>query len=209
MSLTMPARPLRLTLRADDHLPADISWRIDDGYVRANTWNEEGESITLGIWGPGELITPTGCGVTPYELISLTRVVVVECRTERRRGSGFPARPDHPDRPSAADPPDQAGRCPPVAPAPLDRCALRPDLQQRHHPLSGGHEPDPSPPGRHRRHDQGHRHQVPHPLPQQGSGGQAQRERSAAPPRRLPQHRSRMPRSASRVFPALSENSPP
>lgn len=79
MTLAMPARPLRLTLRADDHLPADLSWRIDDGYIRANTWNEEGESITLGIWGPGELITPTGCGVTPYELISLTRVVVVEC----------------------------------------------------------------------------------------------------------------------------------
>ncbi len=78
MSLTMPARPLRLILRADHHLPADISWRIDDGYVRANTWNEEGESITLGIWGPGELIIPTGCGVTPYELISLTRVVVEE-----------------------------------------------------------------------------------------------------------------------------------
>jgi CRP-like cAMP-binding protein len=79
MSLTMPARPLRLTLRADDHLPADLSWRIDDGYIRANTWNEEGESITLGIWGPGELITPTGCGVKPYELISLTRVIVEEC----------------------------------------------------------------------------------------------------------------------------------
>ncbi len=79
MTITKPARPLRLTLRADDHLPADISWRIDDGYIRANTWNEEGESITLGIWGPGELITPTGSGVLPYELISLTRVVVVEC----------------------------------------------------------------------------------------------------------------------------------
>jgi len=79
MTITMSARPLRLTLRADDHLPADMSWRIDDGYIRANTWNEEGESITLGIWGPGELITPTGCGLMPYELISLTRVVVVEC----------------------------------------------------------------------------------------------------------------------------------
>ncbi|MBD2717981.1 MULTISPECIES: Crp/Fnr family transcriptional regulator [unclassified Synechococcus] len=78
MTLAMPARPLQLTLRADDHVPADISWRIDDGYIRANTWNEEGESITLGIWGPGDLITPIGCDVTPYELISLTRVVVVE-----------------------------------------------------------------------------------------------------------------------------------
>ena len=79
MTLTMPARPLRLALRADDHLPGDMSWRIDDGYIRANTWNEEGESITLGIWGPGDLITPTLCGVTPYELISLTRLVVEEC----------------------------------------------------------------------------------------------------------------------------------
>ncbi len=78
MSFTMPARTLRLNLRADDHLPADLSWRIDDGYIRANTWNEEGESITLGIWGPGELITPNGCEIRPYELISLTRVRVEE-----------------------------------------------------------------------------------------------------------------------------------
>jgi CRP-like cAMP-binding protein len=79
MTISMPAQPLRLTLRADDHLPADLSWRIDDGYIRANTWNEEGESITLGIWGPGDLITPTFSQVTPYELITLTRVVVEEC----------------------------------------------------------------------------------------------------------------------------------
>ncbi|MBW4529136.1 MAG: Crp/Fnr family transcriptional regulator [Aphanothece saxicola GSE-SYN-MK-01-06B] len=78
MTIAMPARPLRLTLRSDDHLPPDISWRIDDGYVRANTWNVEGESITLGIWGPGDLITPTGCGMRPYELISLARVSLEE-----------------------------------------------------------------------------------------------------------------------------------
>ncbi len=79
MSLAMQARPLRLTLRSDDHLPADMSWRIDDGYIRANTWNAEGESITLGIWGPGDLITPSGCALAPFELVSLTRVVVEEC----------------------------------------------------------------------------------------------------------------------------------
>jgi hypothetical protein len=79
MTIAMPARPLRLNLRADDHLPADTSWRIDDGYIRANTWTEEGESITLGIWGPGDLITPTGCGVKPYELICLARVSVDAC----------------------------------------------------------------------------------------------------------------------------------
>ena len=79
MTIAMPTRPVRLTLPADHHLPADISWRIDDGYIRANTWNVEGQSITLGIWGPGELVAPTGCGVKPYELICLTRVMVVEC----------------------------------------------------------------------------------------------------------------------------------
>jgi CRP-like cAMP-binding protein len=89
MSLSKPARPLRLTLRADDHLPADLSWRIDDGYIRANTWNEEGESITLGIWGPGELISPTGCSVTPYELICLTRVVVEECEPAEEEVQDF------------------------------------------------------------------------------------------------------------------------
>lgn len=77
MYRTMNAQPLHLKLRADDHVPADLGWRIDDGYIRANTWNEQGESITLGIWGPCEMITPTGCGMTPYELISLTRVEVV------------------------------------------------------------------------------------------------------------------------------------
>ncbi|MCT0206918.1 Crp/Fnr family transcriptional regulator [Synechococcus sp. CS-1332] len=90
MTIAMPVRPVRLTLRVDDHLPADMSCWIDDGYVRANTWNEEGESITLGIWGPGELITPTGSGVMPYELICLTRVVVVvECEPTESEILGF------------------------------------------------------------------------------------------------------------------------
>lgn len=78
MTLAMPDRLLRLTMRSDDLLPVDLSWRLESGFVRANTWNEEGESITLGIWGPGELIMPTGCALSPYELVCLSRVVVQE-----------------------------------------------------------------------------------------------------------------------------------
>jgi CRP-like cAMP-binding protein len=78
MTLARPERQLRLSLRSDDLLPSDLSWRIESGYIRANTWNEEGDSITLGLWGPGELITPTGCGLSPYELVSLSPVVVQE-----------------------------------------------------------------------------------------------------------------------------------
>lgn len=52
MTLARPERQLRLSLRSDDLLPSDLSWRIESGYIRANTWNEEGDSITLGLWGP-------------------------------------------------------------------------------------------------------------------------------------------------------------
>lgn len=75
----MPDRQLRLSLRSDDLLPETISWRVVSGYVRATTWNEEGDSITLGLWGPGELIIPTDGELSPYELVSLSRVVVQEC----------------------------------------------------------------------------------------------------------------------------------
>jgi CRP-like cAMP-binding protein len=89
---TVSARPhrlLRLSLRSDELVPESISWRIESGYVRANTWNEEGDSITLGLWGPGELIIPTGCELTPHELITLSRVVVEEREPTEREVEAF------------------------------------------------------------------------------------------------------------------------
>jgi CRP-like cAMP-binding protein len=49
-------KALRLTLLPNDVLPEGLTWRIHDGYIRTTTWDEEGESITLGIWGPGDLV---------------------------------------------------------------------------------------------------------------------------------------------------------
>jgi len=46
------------------------------GYVRSATWDLEGESITLGIWGPGDLITSEDPVLHPLELQCLTTVVV-------------------------------------------------------------------------------------------------------------------------------------
>jgi hypothetical protein len=51
MTATLLKRPLQLTLHPQDILPEGMSWRLHEGYVRAATWDLEGESITLGLWG--------------------------------------------------------------------------------------------------------------------------------------------------------------
>jgi len=52
MAIASRTQALRLTLLANDVLPEGLTWRIHEGYLRTATWNEEGESITLGLWGP-------------------------------------------------------------------------------------------------------------------------------------------------------------
>ncbi|WP_338462120.1 Crp/Fnr family transcriptional regulator [Synechococcus elongatus IITB7] len=56
---------------------ADTIWKIQSGLVRSSTWGEEGDMISLGLWGPGDLIgRPLSC-LDPYELECLTAVEVV------------------------------------------------------------------------------------------------------------------------------------
>jgi predicted transcriptional regulator len=69
-------KALRLTLLPNDVLPEGLTWRIHDGYIRTTTWDAEGESITLGIWGPGDLVTNAHSGLDPVEVQCLTTVVV-------------------------------------------------------------------------------------------------------------------------------------
>ena len=69
-------KALRLTLLPNDVLPEGLTWRIHDGYIRTTTWDEEGESITLGIWGPGDLVTNAHSGLEPVDVQCLTTVVV-------------------------------------------------------------------------------------------------------------------------------------
>lgn len=69
-------RPLRLTLQPHDVLPECMSWRLHEGYVRSATWDLDGDSITLGLWGPGEVITSEHPVLNPMELQCLTAVVV-------------------------------------------------------------------------------------------------------------------------------------
>jgi len=69
-------KALRLTLLPNDVLPEGLTWRIHDGYIRTTTWDAEGESLTLGIWGPGDLVTNAHSGLDPVEVQCLTTVVV-------------------------------------------------------------------------------------------------------------------------------------
>jgi CRP-like cAMP-binding protein len=76
MTVSLQKRPLRLTLHPNDVLPEAMSWRIVEGYVRSLTWDSEGESITLGLWGPGDVISTEATPLSPLELHCLTTVVV-------------------------------------------------------------------------------------------------------------------------------------
>lgn len=69
--------PQRLFTRREV-IPArnDILWRIERGAVRTLTWSEDGTFITLGYWGPGDLIGYPLSRVKPYQIECLTSVEV-------------------------------------------------------------------------------------------------------------------------------------
>ena len=64
MALVMSDRSLRLKLGAGESLPGNVCWRIDDGFLRLARWSgQSDEPLTLGIWGPGDLVVPALIGV--------------------------------------------------------------------------------------------------------------------------------------------------
>lgn len=73
--------PLRSPTAAEIHLwsrnqplPVESTWCIQTGFVRSLTWDEAGELITLGIWGPGDWVGGSLSRLQPYELQCLTPV---------------------------------------------------------------------------------------------------------------------------------------
>jgi CRP-like cAMP-binding protein len=76
MTTSRPPQVLRLTLQPHDVLPDGLNWRILDGYIRTTSWDSEGETITLGIWGPGDWVTNAYSGLHAVEVQCLSTVVV-------------------------------------------------------------------------------------------------------------------------------------
>lgn len=50
-------------------IPLEVShlWKIESGYLRSFTWDEEGLMITLGFWQAGDVISPSCSGINPYQ----------------------------------------------------------------------------------------------------------------------------------------------
>jgi CRP-like cAMP-binding protein len=55
-------------------LRRDELWKIETGAVRALTWSEDGTVISLGLWGPEDVVGAVLSKAQPYQIESLTRV---------------------------------------------------------------------------------------------------------------------------------------
>ncbi|MCT0224884.1 Crp/Fnr family transcriptional regulator [Synechococcus sp. CS-1328] len=78
MAFSMSRRCLRLSLRAGERLPANLCWRIEQGHVWLARWSAGVDPLTLGVWGPGEVVIPALIGLSGLELRTLSPVVVEE-----------------------------------------------------------------------------------------------------------------------------------
>lgn len=84
----MNARDLHLSLQAGASVPVNLNWRIEEGYLRLTSWSEQGESCTLGVWGPGDLVLPALIRIAPLHLLALSpaRVEEMDPSSEQREG---------------------------------------------------------------------------------------------------------------------------
>ena len=77
-SPVMTDRRLTLLLSSGETLPMNLSWQVEDGYLVMSTWGEDGDSIILGLWGPGDVVIPSLIDFEPLQLCSLSSVHVQE-----------------------------------------------------------------------------------------------------------------------------------
>jgi CRP-like cAMP-binding protein len=79
LSLITPLH-MHSTFERREPLPmrSDRLWKIEQGFVRTFTWDEDGELITLGIWGPGDAIGKPLSIVDTYACECLTAVTAVQ-----------------------------------------------------------------------------------------------------------------------------------
>lgn len=57
-------------------LRKDCLWKIETGFVRTMTWREDGTLITLGLWGPGDIVGKVLSTADPYQIECLSPVEV-------------------------------------------------------------------------------------------------------------------------------------
>ena len=55
---------------------AGYLWRIEQGVVRTVTWDDEGDLVTLGLWGIGDCIGQRFTSMSPFQMESVSDVRV-------------------------------------------------------------------------------------------------------------------------------------
>src|SRR4028118_67091 len=58
-------------------LGQDYFWQIETGVVRTLTWLEDGTTITLGLWGVGDVVSRVLSKAEPYQIECLTPVEAI------------------------------------------------------------------------------------------------------------------------------------
>ena len=58
-------------------LRGDSLWQIESGAVRTLTWLEDGTTITVGLWGPGDIVGQALSQLNPYQIEGLTKVEAI------------------------------------------------------------------------------------------------------------------------------------
>ncbi len=89
MNAVMTSRHLELNLHPGSTVPCNLSWRIEDGYLRVASWGEQGESFTLGIWGPGDLVIPPLMAFDPLQLLALSTIRLVGASPNAQEREAF------------------------------------------------------------------------------------------------------------------------
>lgn len=72
-------QPKLLYFNRPENLPScneGGAWKIHSGYVRSLTWNSEGESVPLGFWSKGDIVSNAIAQAHPYQVQCLTAVSV-------------------------------------------------------------------------------------------------------------------------------------
>lgn len=84
-----------MTFQRSDRLPLgpEFLWRIESGFVRTLTWNDQGEVATVGIWGPDDMVGKPFSRLHPYQIECLT--VVQAVRTSIQDAAVYPALLSH------------------------------------------------------------------------------------------------------------------
>ena len=80
----LPAESSTKDFSRRSHLsaPSHSMWKIESGVVRTNTILDDGNILTLGLWGPGDVVGKAFSRVELYEIECLTKVQAISLPVE-------------------------------------------------------------------------------------------------------------------------------